>query len=215
MFASPPGDSRILPPVTDPSSPHADRGELDTLVHTVRLEELLMVLRRHVWLVLGVVAAVLVAIGYLAVAAAPVFRGVAVIRLSDPRRALTSGVVDGPSSGADGGSADPLLSQVTLLTSRTVAGAVVDSMPILRMRTRNFKSDVLADVTMPVGTAPDSFRIGFGQDSFVVRVAIRSVEHLEDILHRLAPHDGDTITSVILNSPVSHRVITREVAAGS
>jgi Lrp/AsnC family leucine-responsive transcriptional regulator len=51
-----------------------------------------------------------------------------------------------------------------------------------------------------------------GQDSFVVRVAIRSVEHLEDILHRLAPHDGDTITSVILNSPVSHRVITRELA---
>jgi Lrp/AsnC family transcriptional regulator, leucine-responsive regulatory protein len=51
-----------------------------------------------------------------------------------------------------------------------------------------------------------------GQDSFVVRVAIRSVQHLEDILHRLAPHDGDTITSVILNTPVAHRVITREVA---
>src|SRR5436309_8148868 len=34
-----------------------------------------------------------------------------------------------------------------------------------------------------------------GQDSFVVRVAIRSVDHLEDVLHRLAPHDGDTITS--------------------
>jgi Lrp/AsnC family transcriptional regulator, leucine-responsive regulatory protein len=51
-----------------------------------------------------------------------------------------------------------------------------------------------------------------GQDSFVVRVAIRSVEHLEDVLHRLAPHEGDTITSVVLNTPVSHRVITREVA---
>jgi len=53
-----------------------------------------------------------------------------------------------------------------------------------------------------------------GQDSFVVRVAIRSVEHLEDVLHRLAPHDGDTITSVVLNTPVRNRVITREVAAG-
>ncbi|HVD02179.1 MAG TPA: Lrp/AsnC family transcriptional regulator [Candidatus Dormibacteraeota bacterium] len=51
-----------------------------------------------------------------------------------------------------------------------------------------------------------------GQDSFVVRVAIRSVENLEDVLRRLAPHDGDTITSVILNTPVRHRVITREVA---
>ena len=53
-----------------------------------------------------------------------------------------------------------------------------------------------------------------GQDSFVVRVAIRSVEHMEDILHRLAPHEGDTVTSVILSTPVRHRVITREVAAG-
>jgi Lrp/AsnC family transcriptional regulator, leucine-responsive regulatory protein len=55
-----------------------------------------------------------------------------------------------------------------------------------------------------------------GQDSFVVRVAIRSVEHLENVLHRLAPHEGDTITSVVLNTPVRNRVITREVAtAGS
>jgi Lrp/AsnC family transcriptional regulator, leucine-responsive regulatory protein len=53
-----------------------------------------------------------------------------------------------------------------------------------------------------------------GQDSFVVRVAIRSVDHLEDVLHRLAPHEGDTITSVVLNTPVRNRVITREVAAG-
>ena len=53
-----------------------------------------------------------------------------------------------------------------------------------------------------------------GHDSHVVRVAIRSVEHLEDILHRLAPFEGDTITSVILNTPVRHRVITRRLAAG-
>lgn len=53
-----------------------------------------------------------------------------------------------------------------------------------------------------------------GHDSHVVRVAIRSVGHLEDILQRLAPHEGDTITSVILNTPVSHRVVTREMATG-
>ena len=54
-----------------------------------------------------------------------------------------------------------------------------------------------------------------GHDSHVVRVAIRSVEHLEDILHRLAPFEGDTITSVILNTPVKHRVITRALAASA
>ena len=54
-----------------------------------------------------------------------------------------------------------------------------------------------------------------GHDSHVVRVAIRSVEHLEDILRRLAPNEGDTITSVVLNTPVKHRVITRELATAS
>lgn len=53
-----------------------------------------------------------------------------------------------------------------------------------------------------------------GQDSFVLRVAVRSVQHLEGILHRLAPHDGDTITAVVLRTPVAHRVITRETATG-
>ena len=53
-----------------------------------------------------------------------------------------------------------------------------------------------------------------GHDSFFLRVAIRSVQHLEEILHRLAPHDGDTITSVVLRTPVRHRVVTREVSAG-
>jgi Lrp/AsnC family leucine-responsive transcriptional regulator len=54
-----------------------------------------------------------------------------------------------------------------------------------------------------------------GQDSFVLRLAVRSVEHLGEILHRLAPHDGDTITAVVLRTTVAHRVVTRQMAAGS
>jgi len=53
-----------------------------------------------------------------------------------------------------------------------------------------------------------------GEDSHVVRAAVRSVEHLESLIKHLAPQDGDTITSVILNTPVAHRVITRELAEG-
>jgi Lrp/AsnC family leucine-responsive transcriptional regulator len=53
-----------------------------------------------------------------------------------------------------------------------------------------------------------------GEDSHVVRAAVRSVDHLESLIKRLAPQDGDTITSVILNTPVEHRVITRELASG-
>jgi len=53
-----------------------------------------------------------------------------------------------------------------------------------------------------------------GEDSHVVRAAVRSVDHLESLIRRLAPQDGDTITSVILNTPVEHRVVTRELASG-
>jgi Lrp/AsnC family transcriptional regulator, leucine-responsive regulatory protein len=53
-----------------------------------------------------------------------------------------------------------------------------------------------------------------GADSFVLRVAVRSVQHLEGILHRLAPQDGDTITAVVLRTPVAHRVVTRELSVG-
>src|SRR2546421_5220750 len=53
-----------------------------------------------------------------------------------------------------------------------------------------------------------------GEDSHVLRAAVRSVRHLENLIKHLAPQDGDTITSVILNTPVEHRVVTRELAAG-
>src|SRR5207244_13289985 len=124
-------------PRSDPSVPAgrlADRGEPEALVSTVRLEELLATLRRHVWLVLGVAAAAVAATGYMAYASGPVYRAVAVIRLSDPRRALTGGVVQDPALAAER-FADPLLPQVALLPSRAVPSAGAHSMPVLRVLT--------------------------------------------------------------------------------
>ena len=68
----------------------ADRGELDAPVSTVRLDDLFAVLRRHIRLVLGVTAAAMMAAGYVAYVTGSVYRAVAVIRLSDPRRAFTA-----------------------------------------------------------------------------------------------------------------------------
>src|SRR6266516_1278748 len=112
------------------SSLHRDR-ELEVSVRTVRLEELLAILRRHVRLVVGVVL--------------------------DPAR-------------ADERFSDPLLSQAELLTSRAVAGAVVDSMPALRMvTTRDLPLSFLGEVAVPAAAGPVSLQIAFGQDSFIVR----------------------------------------------
>src|SRR5881628_2933214 len=150
------------------SSLHRDR-ELEVSVRTVRLEELLAILRRHTWLVVGVVLATVAAAGVVAYVTGPTYSAVAVIRLSDPRRALTGGVVLDPAS-ADERFSDPLLSQAQLLTSRGVAGAVVDSMPVLRvLPTRGLPLRLLGDVAVPAAAGPDSFQLSFGPDSFVVR----------------------------------------------
>src|SRR6266513_2186877 len=119
------------------SSLHRDR-ELEVSVRTVRLEELLAILRRHVRLVVGVVLATVAAAGVVAYVTGPAYRAVAVIRMSDPRRALTGGVVLDPAR-ADERFSDPLLSQAELLTSRAVAGAVVASAPAPTGRGRRWR----------------------------------------------------------------------------
>ena len=159
----------------------ADRGELDAPVSTVRLDDLFAVLRRHIRLVLGVTAAAMVAAGYVAYVTGSVYRAVAVIRLSDPRRAFTGGVVDDPALLADGRYADPLLSQVELLKSRTVAGGVVDSMPMLRVvlrksspslldrvLRRRFSPNLLGVVAVRPDAAADSLSLTFERDGFLV-----------------------------------------------
>ncbi|MFN2391784.1 MAG: Lrp/AsnC ligand binding domain-containing protein [Pyrinomonadaceae bacterium] len=47
---------------------------------------------------------------------------------------------------------------------------------------------------------------GTGGDSFIMKVAVASVEHLQNIIDRLTPY-GITTTSVVLSSPVKRRVI--------
>src|SRR5256886_10423474 len=175
MSEHPPNDARAT------SGSIVDRGELEAPVSTVRLDDLFAVVRRHIRLVLGVAAAVVAAAGYVAYVTGSVYRAVAVIRLSDPRRAFTGGVVDDPALGADGRYADPLLSQVELLKSRTVAGGVVDSMPMLRVLLRKaspslldrvlrrrFSTSLLGSVAVAADAPADSIELAFDQAGFVV-----------------------------------------------
>ena len=52
-----------------------------------------------------------------------------------------------------------------------------------------------------------------GTDSHIVRVAVRSVEHLEDLLNRLMPHSSDSVTSIILSTPIPFRTVTKQLAS--
>src|SRR5688572_7254926 len=49
---------------------------------------------------------------------------------------------------------------------------------------------------------------GTGGDSFIMKVAVASVEHLQNLIDRLTPY-GITTTSIVLSSPVKNRVIER------
>lgn len=155
--------------VREPRHPSAagspgDGGEPERM----KLGEVVTVLRRHAALVIGTVVLAMTVAGIAVYSAGPVYRAVAVIRLSDTRRALTGGVVDDPARAADGRLADPLVSQSELLTSRTLARRVVDSMAVLRLGVRGFPARLLADVTLPPTAPPDSLRLEFMPDSFAV-----------------------------------------------
>lgn len=45
-----------------------------------------------------------------------------------------------------------------------------------------------------------------GDDSYIAKVAVRSVEHLQALIDTLMPY-AETITSVVLSAPVTHRIV--------
>lgn len=47
-----------------------------------------------------------------------------------------------------------------------------------------------------------------GGDSFIMKVAVSDVEHLQNLIDRLVPY-GITTTSIVLSSPVKKRVIVK------
>jgi len=90
-------------------------------------------LRRNWWLVLlGALLGGSIA-GYKVATEVTQYRAAAVIRLADTREALTSGLAGPSMQGTLGRGVDPLLSQIQVLMSDRVAGAVVDSLS-LRLR---------------------------------------------------------------------------------
>jgi polysaccharide biosynthesis transport protein len=128
----------------------------------IRLSAIASAVRRRIWLVLGITAAIFAVSAYLAVLQEPIYRGTAVLRVSDTRQAMTGGL----EAAAEGGvarSTDPILSQISLLRSRTVAGSVVDSEG-LRMQpvTRGFAASLLQNVEIGSETATDTLHLRFG-----------------------------------------------------
>src|SRR5207253_11268403 len=133
------------------------------------LRDWLAVVRRHFRLAAGVAAVVLGVAVYLTYAAPTVYRATSVVRLVDARRALAGGLVDGAGAEEALPSANPVLSQVEVLRSRATARAVVDDMPILRIRTQRFPVSLVTDVRLAPQVGRDSILLRFGRQSVTVQ----------------------------------------------
>jgi capsular exopolysaccharide synthesis family protein len=91
----------------------------------LRLGEVVGVVRRHVLLIFLMTAAFATAAYYVVSRERPIYRANALIRLLDPRQ-LTQGVTETAARGAT--KADPIMSEIVVLTGRAVAGAAADSL---------------------------------------------------------------------------------------
>jgi Lrp/AsnC family transcriptional regulator, leucine-responsive regulatory protein len=71
------------------------------------------------------------------------------------------------------------------------------------------------DYSQIVRTAEETKEIlechrGTGGDSFIMKVAVADVEHLQNLIDKLTPY-GITTTSIVLSSPVKKRVIEPKI----
>lgn len=81
-------------------------------------------------------------------------------------------------------------------------------LPILAIIRMSAVGDVLARITAAVRAMPEVLEChrSTGADSFIMKVAVASVEHLEALIDRLTPF-GSTATSIILSSPVTRNLV--------
>ena len=89
-------------------------------------------------------------------------------------------------------------------------------MPITAFIRMSVVGDVFTKIVAAVKNSPEVVEChrGTGADSFIMKVHVRSVEHLEALIDRLTPL-GTTSTSIVLSSPVEKRAVMRSEEAAT
>ena len=153
------------------SDPEIERDGISS-IHLMRA------VRENLPLFIVVASLALACTALLLLRAQPQYSARSVIRMASERRTLTSGVetaiptLDRP--------VDPLLSAVQILTSRTLVGAVVDSLglrlqpaspfiPGTPLLGRRFPISALRDVTVAADAPVDTFALRFSDEGVVAR----------------------------------------------
>lgn len=137
-----------------------------------QLAEKLALARRNVWVILFAGLAGLLVAGWLVSQDRPVYRAVATIALTDERRSMTGGLGGETLEELTGSGSDPLLSQVQVLKSREIAGAVVDREGLrLIVDEGPIAQSQLVDVTIDPYASPDTLQLRFGENAVTAEAA--------------------------------------------
>jgi Lrp/AsnC family transcriptional regulator, leucine-responsive regulatory protein len=91
------------------------------------------------------------------------------------------------------------------------AGAV--GLPVTAMIRMSVVGDILPRLAILLQSLPEVVECyrGTGSDSFIMKVCVASVEHLEQLINKLTPF-GMTTTSVVLSTVVPRRVLDPTIA---
>ncbi len=139
----------------------------------IDLKESLAVLRRHLWLIAAVTAAVVAFAGYRISRQRLQYQATAVIRLVDARRQLAGNLDNSDIQRPMAGSwTDPIQSELQVLRSRGIAALVVDSQALgLRVQPQGFPAYVLSSVELSPDAPLDTVRLRFEETGVSVRFA--------------------------------------------
>jgi len=147
---------RLLPGNTEPPMRPIETAPAGD---AVTFRQVLTVLRRRYQLILALTLVGATLGLFLASREPPSYRASAMLRMAGERRELTGDQVEGADLGR---TADPLLSIIELLKSRTVAGVVVDSLGLqLATYTPGFTTSDLSQVHFDPRAAGDSVTLLF------------------------------------------------------
>lgn len=135
---------------------------------TIQLRQIFGLLRRNRWLILAVVIAAVGVSAYFTFTSKLAYRATGSIRLVNRRQALAGKLTDEGQQTSVGAYGDPLLTQIQVLTSRTVAGTVVDQVPMLLLRPVKFSPALLDSLWLSPAAQPETLAVTFGAGEVVV-----------------------------------------------
>ncbi|MGK2960745.1 MAG: polysaccharide biosynthesis tyrosine autokinase [Gemmatimonadaceae bacterium] len=129
------------------------------------VREYLGIIRRQLWVVLGIAGICTGIAAWLVLSAPPTYRAVAVARFADARQALTGGNEGRAYDEVLGREADVLLSQIQVMMSRQIASNAVDGKGLRLMPVREHPYPAgLTDIQVADSARPDTVTMTFRAD---------------------------------------------------